>query len=169
MKPTDIDPEWDMTFVIGHRPRPYTRTTRTQQWVDERWHRYIQSRDHIRADVREQMALHGWQQYLTREHLSIHITIVTGSPNYNNVDLDNEVKGIVDALQHVIFPNDAWIDELYAIRCLAPKGIAMAIVKIRQQKKHWFAIKALNLDVASIGEHGVMGAIRRLLGKGAYD
>lgn len=130
--------EWDMTFVIDHCPHPYTRTTRKQKWVDARWRTYLASRDKIREQVEDQMRLKRYTAYETREHLSVHITIFTGRLNYNNVDLDNIAKGIIDALQHLVFPNDAWIDELYAIRAMSNPGDELVVVKIRQRTKRWF-------------------------------
>lgn len=135
--------DWHMTFVIKHRPHPYTRTTRKQQWVDERWKAYLASRAELRDDLKEQMAAGGYVAYETGEHLSIHITVFTGALNYNNVDLDNTVKGIVDGMQGVVYPNDAWIDELYAIRAMSPPGTDLVVVKIRAKNKVWFVNEAV--------------------------
>jgi len=134
---------WDMTFVIKHRPHPYTRTTRKQKWVDKRWQAYLDSRAALRADLVEQMAAGEYEPYETGEHLSVHITVFTGALNYNNVDLDNTVKGIIDGMQSVVFPNDAWIDELYAIRGMSPPGSECAIVSIRVKDKEWFPQHAI--------------------------
>lgn len=130
--------DWDMTFVIKHRPHPYTRTTRKQQWVDTRWKAYLESRGRLRDDLLEQMAAAGYVAYQTGDHLSVHITVFTGALKYNNVDLDNTVKGIIDGMQSVVFPNDAWIDELYAIRGMSPAGTDCAVVRIRTEDKSWF-------------------------------
>jgi Holliday junction resolvase RusA-like endonuclease len=154
-----------MTLAISHRPRPYTRTTRKQQWVDERWHKYLASRDLTRLDVRQQMADNGWEMYPARQHLSISIHLYTGATNYNNIDADNELKGILDALQGVVFKNDAWVDELYMIRCQSPKNTGMAIVRVKAVTKKWLVRKALGLARVMVREHGVIGAVLVAIGE----
>lgn len=132
-----------MTFVINHCPHPYTRTTKKQQWVDKRWKAYLRSRADLRDDLNRQMAAGNYQPYQTRDHLSVHMTVFTGRMNYNDVDLDNIVKGVLDGMQGVVFPNDAWIDELYAIRGMSPKGSDCVIVRIRCKDKRWFSQHAI--------------------------
>lgn len=155
--------KWDMTFVIDHVPHPYTRTTRRQQWVDERWRRYVNSRDHLRADVSVQMRQYGWRPYTTGEHLSISVKVLTGRENYNDVDADNILKGILDGLQGVAFPNDAWVDELYLIRCKSPDSAGMAIVKIKKVSKEAMVLKALGITKATVREHGLVPAIQKAI------
>lgn len=149
--------EWDLTFYIGHRPRPYTRTTQKQKYTDPRWTRYTHSRDHIRADFLEQVQ--GHEKWGAGDHLSVHIVISTGVSNYNNIDLDNELKGILDALQGYAFTNDAWIDEIYIIRHMSPEGYDMATVQIKKRHKSWFAIKALKIPGRYIRQWGLMQSI----------
>ena len=153
-------PEWDMTFVIGHVPHPYTRTTRRQMYVDPRWRAYCDSRGLLRDDLKKQLALHGWTAYQTGQALSVQIKVFTGKERYNNVDLDNIAKGIIDGMQSVVFPNDAWIDEMYAIRCPSPEGTGQVLVQIKEVSKEWLVMKALNLTAARIREHGILGAIQ---------
>lgn len=151
--------QWDMYFVINHCPHPYTRTTRRQQWVDSRWRTYLDSRARMRTDLVQQMAQRNYQAYEKGQRLCVHITVFAGAVNFNNVDLDNIIKSVLDGMQSVVFPNDAWVDELYAIRCMSAPGDGMALVKIRTQSKLAFVQSVLRRKLKDTKLAQVLDAI----------
>jgi len=100
-----------------------------------------------------------------RTHLVMEVRLLTGVRNYNNVDADNELKGIIDGMQGTVFRNDAWIDEMYMIRSWSPTGTAMAHVRIKTVNKDWLALRALNISRGMVREHGMIGAMRAAIGR----
>lgn len=101
-------------FVILHKVLPYTRTTQMQKWVDPRYQRYAASQNELRRGFTTTMAEQKWPM-LERKPIEVAILIQLEKLDHR-VDLDNQVKAIIDAAQKVVFPFDGWVDSIYARR-----------------------------------------------------
>lgn len=101
-------------FVIEHKVHPYTRTTQAMKFVDPRYHRYRYSQDDLRRYFANIMAVNDWP-IMDRKPIQVAMVIHLRTVDHR-VDLDNQVKAVLDAAQGIVFPFDGWVDAIYARR-----------------------------------------------------
>lgn len=97
--------------------QPYTRMTRRGKYVDEAAQRYLDSQMRLALSFKAQLARDGLEMLPPRTPLSLSLVIVRRSRLHTR-DLSNELKAVEDALQHVAFQNDCWVDDIHARRVL---------------------------------------------------
>ena len=105
----------EITLVLEGRIKPYVRMTRRSKWVNAEAQAYLASKMAIGLQANGKMAARGLAILPGRTPLAVTISIEHAG-GYHNRDLDNEVKAILDGLQGVVFPDDRWIDCIFATR-----------------------------------------------------
>lgn len=96
-----------MKFIIHGKFVPYVRMTQRSKWVNPRARAYLASKDALAWEYRRQM---NGADLFERTPLKVTIDIImTGG--LHRVDLDNQIKALMDSAQGVVFGNDCWIDE----------------------------------------------------------
>ena len=111
-----------VSFVLKDKIIPYVRMTRNGKWVDKRAQEYLNNKAWLVHQIKEQ----GCEMLAEKTPLAVTIQIETPTP-YKG-DLDNLVKAILDAAQHIVFRNDCWIAEIYATREKAKEHRAFVLI-----------------------------------------
>lgn len=110
-------------FILKDKIIPYVRMTRRGKWVDKRAQEYLSNKAWLVHQIKEQ----GCQMLAEKTPLAVSIVIETPTP-YKG-DLDNLVKAILDASQHIVFRNDCWIREIHACRAKSVKHLAYITIE----------------------------------------
>lgn len=97
--------------------QPYTRMTRRGKFADPAAQEYLDSQMRLSLSFKAQMARAGYDMLPAQTPLAASV-VITRSGRLHTRDLDNEVKAVLDALQHLAFPNDCWIDQITVSRSL---------------------------------------------------
>lgn len=97
-------------FYLTGKIKPYTRMTQNGKWVDEAAKEYIASQIAIGQQIKNQMALNGWEMLPLKTPLKLEVTATLPERLYT-FDVDNLGKAVQDALQGIVFKNDCWIIE----------------------------------------------------------
>ena len=100
-------------FIVEGRIKPYVRMTRRGKWIKPAAIEYISSQEALKLALKNQMVENGWEMLPGQTPLEVRILI---RPAHHNRDLDNEVKAILDAMSGIVFPDDRWVDRLWALR-----------------------------------------------------
>jgi Holliday junction resolvase RusA-like endonuclease len=111
--------------LLGHVV-PAVRMTRRGKFTSKRAQAYLAWQEAARWQIREQMTAHGWT--MIPEGVPFMVRALF-TPYQHRSDLDNLVKGTMDAAQGVVFPNDSWCDEIHAAR--ATGGPERALLYVR--------------------------------------
>lgn len=119
-----------LTLYVPGDIYPYTRTTMRQKFVDEAYAKYTASQCAIRQIVREMMADNDLSPMPDGTPLRLGI-IFTVKRRLHKRDLSNMVKAVEDALQGVLFGNDAWIDAIYAERAIGPADACLIMLETK--------------------------------------
>ena len=106
---------------------PYVRTTHRQKFADPRAQNYYASQQDIRRQAKEQMAMRGYTM-LPNIPLRMGVVINTSHALHKR-DLSNILKAIEDGLQHAVYNNDAWIDEIWCRRVRTPNDLTVVIIE----------------------------------------
>jgi Holliday junction resolvase RusA-like endonuclease len=110
------------SFIIEGAIYPFVHTTRKQKWVDPRYtEKYVPSQDNIRWQLKQQMATRRWD-ILDSQPFRMTVMFMV-SKALHRTDLSNLTKAIEDAMQGIVFPNDAWIDVSFQARGLGPRDV----------------------------------------------
>jgi Holliday junction resolvase RusA-like endonuclease len=88
---------------------PFTHRTAYGKY-SARAHRYHESQNAIRWQLRNQMQLNGWTMIERGRPLALRIHVTR--PAIHNLDATNLQKAIEDAAQGVVFENDSWVDDI---------------------------------------------------------
>jgi len=110
-----------MDFRVDTCFKPYVRMTQKGKWVKPEAQAYLSSQHEIAHAFKAIMALNEWTMIPRGTSLDVTVIIHHGH-GFNNRDLDNEVKAIMDAAQGVVFEDDRWIDHLDAWRTRRATG-----------------------------------------------
>lgn len=113
-------------FVVFGDIYPCVRTTQRQKFMDPRWSQYAASQADIRQQVSLQMAAMG-RDLFEREALGLGVFVWTTKALHKR-DLSNIFKAAEDALQRVVYPNDAWIDCLLSRRWRADYDVNIILL-----------------------------------------
>lgn len=125
MKETpDVEP---VTLLLEGDIYPYTRTTGRQKFVDLAYKMYQASQNAIRVQAMAQMSATNTRKLPPSTPLRLGIVLVTKSGLHKR-DLSNQFKAIEDALQGVVFGNDAWVDVALAERFLGPENRCLVFI-----------------------------------------
>lgn len=92
---------------------PYVRMTQRGKFVQPRAQEYLDSQ--MAMGLQFKTCMKDKMIVARRKPLSVAIYIFHDH-GFNNRDLDNEVKAILDAAQGIVFEDDRWIDHLQAFR-----------------------------------------------------
>lgn len=103
-----------MQFTLIGYFKPYTRMTQRSKWVNPQAQEYLASKMVLGLQFSQQMALNEWEMLPGQTPLAVDIDIV--SRDGHRCDLDNQVKGLLDAAQNIVFLDDRWIDQITARR-----------------------------------------------------
>jgi Holliday junction resolvase RusA-like endonuclease len=110
-------------FILKDKIIPYVRMTRNGKWVDKRAQEYLSNKDWLIRQMKDQ------EVGTLAEKTPLAVSILIETPTPYKGDLDNIVKAILDAAQHVVFRNDCWISEIYARRVKTKHYQAKVIIK----------------------------------------
>jgi Holliday junction resolvase RusA-like endonuclease len=111
-------------------PIPAPRVTRKGKWADPRWRAYMEWRDRVKRAY----AKHGGKMH----RAPVALTMVFRRCNAR-ADLDNLVKGLLDALTHVAWPSDTtkWIPRLSArfkkVKTPRQEGVELVIRELKEE------------------------------------
>ena len=93
--------------------KPYVRMTQRGKFVRPEAQAYLASKDALQLQLNQQMV----DLPMLSESTPLHVDIlIDHAHRFNNRDLDNEIKAILDAMQGIVFKNDCWIDRISARR-----------------------------------------------------
>ena len=93
--------------------KPYVRMTQRGKFVRPEAQAYLASKDALQLQLNQQMV----DLPMLPESTPLHVDIlIDHAHGFNNRDLDNEIKAILDAMQGIVFKNDCWIDRIAARR-----------------------------------------------------
>ncbi len=107
-----------MRFVLTGKFTPYVRMTQRSKFVDPQAQKYLASKDAMGWQLRQQMTIHEWDMLPPKTPLSVSIRIqMTGG--LHKQDCDNQVKGLMDFMQGIVYLDDRWIDEIYVTRWIS--------------------------------------------------
>lgn len=122
-----------MYFTLNLCFKPYVRMTQNGKWVKPEAQAYLSSQHEIAHTLKVLMAEKGWTMISRGKPLSAMMRI-RHSHGFNNRDLDNEIKAIMDAAQGVVFEDDRWIDSIGATRERADEcSVSLLIVTIPEE------------------------------------
>jgi Holliday junction resolvase RusA-like endonuclease len=113
-------------FFLPGRFKPYVRMTQRSKWVDPQAIEYLASKRQLQWQMREQMREQNWEMIPRGIPLGVMIGIC---PVLHNMDLDNQVKALLDAAQGVVFEDDRWVDLIAAVRLDMGKDEAFLLVR----------------------------------------
>jgi len=105
-----------MYFKLETCFKPYVRMTRGGKWVRPEAQEYLSSQRNLANEFKRQMAEQGRTMVPRGVPIAIISLAIHHVHGFNNRDLDNEVKAVLDAAQGVVFEDDRWIDEISAWR-----------------------------------------------------
>lgn len=108
---------------------PYVRTTRRQMYVDPAYQKYDAAKKHIRAATVDAMNRQSVEQF-AKEPLRLALFVNVPQALHKR-DLSNILKGVEDGMQHTIFSNDAWIDQVVVARALVTDREQRAVAVIQ--------------------------------------
>ena len=100
-------------FRIEGKIKPYVRMTRRGKYVRPQAIEYMNSQKALKLTLKNQMTEQGWHILPGQTPLEVRILI---RPAHHNRDIDNEVKAILDAMSGIVYPDDRWVDRLWALR-----------------------------------------------------
>ncbi len=103
-----------MDFLLVGRFQPYTRMTQRSKFADPRAKEYLASKQVLGLQFSQQMTRNKWKILPGQTPLDVKIEII--SSDGHRCDLDNQVKGLLDAAQTIVFPDDRWVDRITARR-----------------------------------------------------
>lgn len=117
----------------AHRPRTVrTRTGRTMTYAAKQYTRW-------KAIVREHVSASGWTTGWTPSCFvgRIGVHIVADTPDRRPRDLDNIAKGILDALNGVLWADDSQVDRLAIIRGRSTRAgtVRVVVVSLPEEDK----------------------------------
>ena len=103
----------EYTFRLTGRFKPYVRMTQRGKWVKPEAQAYLASKERLGWELLRQMQANEWELILRVVPLTVFIVI---QPARHTQDLDNLVKGLLDAAQGIVFEDDRWVDVIVASR-----------------------------------------------------
>jgi Holliday junction resolvase RusA-like endonuclease len=98
-----------MEFRIPGPIKPYVRMTRRSKFVNRQAVAYNTDQMRVKWELRDQMTRSGWEMIPRGRPLAIGV-LITMTGRLHCQDADNQLKGVIDALQGVVFENDLWVD-----------------------------------------------------------
>jgi Holliday junction resolvase RusA-like endonuclease len=90
--------------------------TQRSKFADSNAQDYIANQFEIKLKIKEQMNAQGLTMLPDKKSLYFSLDYWPPKGKQHKGDLDNILKAVVDALQGVVFSNDAWIDVHNATR-----------------------------------------------------
>jgi len=116
-------------FTLTGKIKPYVRMTQRGKFVKKNAQEYLASKEAIRWQLRQQME----EGQMLPERTPLAVCLVFNyDGGFHNRDLDNTVKAALDAAQGIVFPDDRWVDVIYAKRVRmeqVPEGALMTVWK----------------------------------------
>ena len=123
-----------MQFRLNLCFKPYVRMTQKGKWVKPHAQAYLSSQHEIAHALKTAMAENGWTTIPRGEPLSA-VMRIRHNHGFNNRDLDNEIKAILDAAQGVVFEDDRWIDGIGVTRKRANEcSVSLLIMTIPEEE-----------------------------------
>jgi len=104
-----------MHFIINGKIKPYVRMTQRGKFVKANAMEYLASKADIGYQLKNQMQMQGWSILPSQTPLKLSV-VFTVRERLHCADLDNQIKGLVDAAQGIVFKDDRWIDVITASR-----------------------------------------------------
>lgn len=100
-----------MIFSITGKIKPYVRTRRGAR---EKYAReYLDWKRALQLLMRNGMSNAGYDMFPEKQTLVVTMRIAHTN---HKCDLDNQIKAILDSCNDTVFPDDRWVDEIYADR-----------------------------------------------------
>lgn len=93
---------------------PYVRTTKRQMYVDPAYQKYHAAKQQIRAATADAMY---FDEIAKLPKVPLRLALFVNVPGaMHRRDISNILKGVEDGAQHAAYDNDAWIDQVAAVR-----------------------------------------------------
>jgi len=86
--------------------------TRRGKWGSPQAQEYLSSKAAIQMQLKEQMR---GRERLGREPLRVRV-IFSVADRLHTKDLDNLLKAVMDACNGIVWDDDRWVDEIFAMR-----------------------------------------------------
>lgn len=122
-----------MKFTLIGKIKPYVRMTRRSKWVNKEAIAYNSNQVELKARLQAAMSAAGYDPIPARTPFAVHI-LITMPGRLHCQDLDNQIKAVLDACQHVVFPDDRWMDNITADRVLGDKHQVELFIRHRSQE-----------------------------------
>ena len=119
--------------------KSYVRTTGKQMWVDPNYKAYAAAKAAMRDVARGVMLEAGICKMPAQAPLRLALFISVPSSVGHKRDLSNILKGVEDAIQHQVYDNDAWIDEIVTTRVVGKDHLAVVIIEPIKEGPRRFA------------------------------
>ena len=116
-----------MRFTIKGRIKPYVRMTQRSKWADPQAAEYLSIKAGIGLQVNAQMNRSGFEMLPPKTPLSVSISFHV-TDGLHRCDLDNQGKAVLDALQGIVYKDDAWVDKITLERELGDEDVAVVAV-----------------------------------------
>ena len=107
-----------ITMILQGKPVPAVRMTQRSKWTP-RAQRYLKSKGALALQM--QTAMRGRARF-GKTPLQVSIVFHYAKGADHRRDLDNEIKAVLDAANGILYTDDRWVDEIYAIRTLSDDG-----------------------------------------------
>lgn len=113
-------------FELSGTVKPYVRMTQRGKWCRPEAREYLASKASLAAQMWLAMSRNGWTILPRRTPLRCYLMLSNDKVSHR-CDLDNIVKAMLDAAQGVVFPNDCWIDSIWASRNIGDERITFGV------------------------------------------
>ena len=134
---------------------PAVRTTQRQKFRDPAYAKYHAAKQQIAFAARLAMDDQGVEAF---EREPLRLALFVNMPGgMHRRDLSNVLKGVEDGLQHIIYANDAWMDQIFTTRAQVPDREQRAVAVIQPISEgpvsflHW-----LNMAAQQAHDQGVI-------------
>lgn len=107
-------------FTLTGKIKPFVRFTRRGMWVDPEAQEYLASKTSLQVQLHNQMVAQGIAMLPGQTPLRLAIVFYFPA-GWHNSDVDNLAKAVADAASKFVYPDDRWLDELYARRQKGPE------------------------------------------------
>ena len=130
------------TFTITGHITPAVRMTQKSKHADPRAQKYMASQKAIAWQLKEQMALRGWDMLPEQTPLMAQVSFWVES-GLHKCDADNLIKAVIDSAQGIVFRNDLWIDSIMSARAIG--AVDSCVFTISVIPKRWIPRVIMNM------------------------
>ena len=109
-------PHNEMQFYVVGKVVPYVRMTQRGKWVDRQAIRYMVWKEYFGRKLKEIIQASGFEMIPKGEPIWSTMVYELPGPRTPRFDLDNAIKGILDASQGIVFENDMDVERIVATR-----------------------------------------------------